>query len=241
MLRGMRTRVWVLLCLGACSPGDVLQRQASMAGSKDYSQMAIDAKRKADAKAETEEQKQKAIQEEIQKHAQAGQAHFDLGEYDAALKEWKEAYVRSNDPQYLPRIASATRKTGDCTAAKNLYIEYQTKVPAAPDKPAIDAKIKEATTCEKNLGNNFDKVRDFYQKGVTHYELSEYNDAAAAFKEAYRLSKDSTYLFNIAQAYKQAKNCSEAGKFYQRYLTATPDADNKDKVQGYIEDMKRCK
>src|SRR5262249_62403 len=87
MLRGMRTRVWVLLCLGACSPGDVLQRQASMAGSKDYSQMAIDAKRKADAKAETEEQKQKAIQEEIQKHAQAGQAHFDLGEDHAALKE----------------------------------------------------------------------------------------------------------------------------------------------------------
>jgi tetratricopeptide (TPR) repeat protein len=212
-----------------------------MAANKDYSQMAIDAKRRSDAQAAAEEQKRKAAQAEIDKHATAGQAHFDLGEYDAAAKEWKEAYVRSNDPKYMPLVAAATRKTGDCTQAKNLYQEYLAKNPTAADKPAIDGHIKEAETCEKNLGNNFDKVRDYYQKGVTHYELSEYNDAAAAFKEAYRLSKDSTYLFNIAQAYKQAKNCSEAGKFYQRYLAATPDADNKDKVNGYIDEMKRCK
>jgi tetratricopeptide (TPR) repeat protein len=212
-----------------------------MAANKDYTQMAIDAKRKSDAKAETEEQKRKAFEAEIQKHATAGQAHFDLGEYDAAAKEWKDAFVRSSDPQFMPLIAAATRKTGDCTQAKTLYQDYLVKVPGAPDRAAIDAKIKEAEVCEKNLGNNFDKVRDFYNKGVTHYELSEYNDAATSFKEAYRLSKDATYLFNIAQAYKQAKNCSEAGKFYQRYLSAVPDADNKDKVNGYIEEMKRCK
>ena len=52
-----------------------------MLANKDYSQMAIDAKRKSDAKAETEEQKRQAFEAEISKHAQAGQAHFDLGEY----------------------------------------------------------------------------------------------------------------------------------------------------------------
>ena len=117
-----------------------------MAANKDYSQMAIDAKRRSDAQAAAEEQKRKAAQAEIDKHATAGQAHFDLGEYDAAAKEWKEAYVRSNDPKYMPLVAAATRKTGDCTQAKNLYQEYLAKNPTAADKPAIDGHIKEAET-----------------------------------------------------------------------------------------------
>jgi len=229
------------LCLfSACTPQDVLNRQGSTLRNTDFVQVAVDQKKDADRKAQTEEEKRRAAQAEIDRHANAGAARMDLGEYDAALKEYKEAYVLSNDPKYLPTIALATRKTGDCTAAKNLYNEYLTKVPTAPDRAAVDAKIREAQTCEKNLGNNFDKVREYYQKGVTHYELSEYNEAALAFKEAYRLSKDPTYLYNIGRAYRQAKNCGEASKFYKTYLQAVPEAEDKEKIQGYIEDMKQC-
>jgi len=234
-----RTAAFLCLCF-ACTPQDVLSRQGSTLRNTDFVQVAVDQKKEADRKAQTEEEKRRAAQAEIDKHANAGAARMDLGEYDAAIKEYKEAYVLSNDTKFLPIVAGATRKTGDCTAAKSLYQEYLVKVPIAPDRVTIEAKVREAETCEKNLGNNFDKVREYYQKGVTHYELSEYNEAAGAFKEAYRLSKDPTYLYNIGRAYRQAKNCGEAGKFYGRYLAAVPDADDKEKIQGYIADMKTC-
>jgi tetratricopeptide (TPR) repeat protein len=231
--------LYLIACV-SCSPQDVLSRQGSTLKNTDFVQVAVDQKKESDRKAQTEEEKRRAAQDVIDKHANAGAARMDLGEYDAALKEYKDAYVLSNDPKFLPIIAGATRKTGDCSAAKSLYKEYLVKVPSSPDRVTIEAKVRETETCEKNLGNNFDKVREYYQKGVTHYELSEYNEAAGAFKEAYRLSKDPTYLFNIGQAYRQGKNCGEAGKFYSRYLSAVPDADNREKVDGYVEDMKRC-
>jgi len=71
---------------------------------------------------------------------------------------------------------------------------------------------------------------DWYKEGENQYNLGNFDKAVDAFKKGFELedseTKKAAYLFNIAQAYRQAKNCVEAQFFYKRYL-AFKDADVK--------------
>lgn len=68
----------------------------------------------------------------------------------------------------------------------------------------------------------------WYKEGETQYNLGNFDKAVDAFKKGFELetndSKKAAYLFNIAQSYRQAKNCKDAQFFYKRYL-ALKDAD----------------
>jgi tetratricopeptide (TPR) repeat protein len=229
-----------LALVASCSPQDVLARQGSSIRSTDYVQEAIEEKKKADAKRETEEQQRRAAEQTLQAHVDKGQAHMDLFEYEAANREFKEAYRISNDPAFLVKVGDAYRATGDCVEAQNLYAQYLHKKKDAADAKAVQAKIDEANACQTKAGSNLDKIRQHYKDGTTHYDLAEYDKAAAEFKEAYRLSNDPAYLFNIAQAYRMGGNCPEAGRFYERFLAVSPDAPNKEKIQLRITEMKAC-
>ncbi|MBA2543628.1 MAG: tetratricopeptide repeat protein [Deltaproteobacteria bacterium] len=71
---------------------------------------------------------------------------------------------------------------------------------------------------------------DWYKEGENQYNLGNFEKAIDAFKKGFELepseSKKAAYLFNIAQSYRQAKNCKDAQFFYKRYL-AFKDADTK--------------
>lgn len=71
---------------------------------------------------------------------------------------------------------------------------------------------------------------DWYKEGENQYNLGNFEKAIEAFKKGFELepsdSKKAAYLFNIAQSYRQAKNCIDAQFFYKRYL-AFKDADTK--------------
>src|SRR3979409_1605836 len=63
---------------------------------------------------------------------------------------------------------------------------------------------------------------DWYKEGETQYNLGNFPGAVDAFKKGFELepneSKKSAYLYNVAQAYRQAKDCTNAQFFYKRYL-----------------------
>ncbi|MDX2089728.1 MAG: tetratricopeptide repeat protein [Kofleriaceae bacterium] len=63
---------------------------------------------------------------------------------------------------------------------------------------------------------------DFYKEGETQYNLGNFLPAVEAFKKGYELepdnSKKAAYLYNVAQSYRQAKDCSQAQFFYKRYI-----------------------
>jgi tetratricopeptide (TPR) repeat protein len=228
----------LLICLAvvsasACSPEDVLSRQGSTLRSTDFVQTAIDEKRRSDAK-------QEAAQSQIDRKVQSARAHVDLFEYQAASNDWKDAYRLTSDPQYLLRVAESERAMGDCGEAQQMYQQYLEKRANAPDAPQVQARLAEAQKCQTRAGSNSDAIRRFYKSGTTHYELSEYAAAIKDFKEAYRLSEDPAYLFNIGQSYRLSRNCGEAMRFYQRYLTVAGDIPNRDKVQAKIDEMKAC-
>jgi len=92
---------------------------------------------------------------------------------------------------------------------------------------------------------------DWYREGETQYNLGNFTDAIEAFKKAFALetsdSKKSAYLYNIAQAYRYAKDCSNAQFFYKRFL-ALRDTD-KDKpldpkkraeIEARIKELEEC-
>jgi tetratricopeptide (TPR) repeat protein len=236
----MKRSMFALLALCACSPQDVLSRQGATLRSTDYVQVAVEEQKKRDAERAAQEQKAREEQENVQKHIDKAQAHMDLFEYTPALAQFKEAYRLSQDPQLLVKIAEANRLIGDCAEAGSMYKQYLDKRKDAPDAKTIQARIEEAKSCETKAGKNIGEVRRLYAQGVTHYDLAEYDKAVTAFKEAYRLSNDTTYLFNIAQTYRMARNCPEAGRYYQRVLTLEPDRSDKAKIEQKIQEMKAC-
>lgn len=224
----------------ACSPQDILNRQGQSLLSKDYVQEGIDAKKRDDAKKEAEAQAKESKEAPIKERASRAQAHMDLFEYEAALADWKEAYRLSQEPAYLMKVGDTLRLTGDCVQAQDIYAQYQSKFKDNPEARTIQAKIDEAKQCQTRAGSNLGKIRQHYKDGTTHYDLAEYDAAAKDFKEAYRLSNDPAYLFNMAQAYRMGKNCGEAARFYEKFLAIQPDAPNKDKISARIVEMKAC-
>ena len=92
---------------------------------------------------------------------------------------------------------------------------------------------------------------EWYKEGETQYNLGNFTDAIEAFKKAFALdtndSKKSPYLYNIAQSYRYAKDCSNAQFFYKRFL-ALRDSD-KDKpldpkkraeIEARIKELEDC-
>jgi len=76
--------------------------------------------------------------------------------------------------------------------------------------------------------------------GNKHFQLAEYDAAIADFKEAFRISNEPGYLYNIAQAYRLKNDCRSAATFYKNYLRAKPDAGNAAKVKERIAEMEKC-
>jgi tetratricopeptide (TPR) repeat protein len=219
--------------LAGCSPADILANQGSRLRSTDFVQAGIDEQRKRSAQEEAE-------QAPIKRLTTSAQGHWDLFEYKEAVSDWKEAYRLSNDPIYLLRVAEGQRAMGDCAEAGLMYQQYLDKRADAPDRADVKAKLDETGACQKRAGSHVTSVRQYYQSGVTHYELSEYDAAVKDFKEAYRLSNDPAYLFNIAQSYRLQRKCGDAMQFYQRYLTNVGEISNRDKVQARVDEMRAC-
>jgi tetratricopeptide (TPR) repeat protein len=70
---------------------------------------------------------------------------------------------------------------------------------------------------------------EWYKEGENQFILGAYEKAAEAFKQAFALetseSKRAAYLFNIAHAYRSAKDCTNALFFYKRFLTVQASVD----------------
>lgn len=97
--------------------------------------------------------------------------------------------------------------------------------------PAVSVNVAHAQESNK------DKALDAYEKGDRQYNLGRWTAAIALFEQAYSLDPDAAYLFNIAQAYRQADDCKQAAFFYKRYLSINTAAPNRTQVEGYIQDL----
>jgi tetratricopeptide (TPR) repeat protein len=85
-----------------------------------------------------------------------------------------------------------------------------------------------------------DPAADAYEEGRRLYDLREWDQAIAKFKEAYRLRPEPKSMFNIAQAYRLKGDCGEAIQFYRTYKRNFPAEKNIAKVDKFIEELEAC-
>lgn len=79
-----------------------------------------------------------------------------------------------------------------------------------------------------------------HRVGKQAFADGDYPAAAERFDQAYRLSGDPTYLFNLAQAKRLAGDCRAAHRSYLAFLDRMPDAPNRADVEGKIAELERC-
>lgn len=81
------------------------------------------------------------------------------------------------------------------------------------------------------------EAKTLYDKGLTHYNLGEFDLAIADFRAAYAISSAPGLLFNIAQSFRLKKDYEQASYFYATYLRLKPDAANRADVEARIAEM----
>lgn len=82
------------------------------------------------------------------------------------------------------------------------------------------------------------RAAELYDQGRKHFDLGEYKEAIASWKQAYMLSTAPLLLFNIGQAYRLSGNCAQANRFYLNYQRAEPRPTNKAELDAA---MTKCK
>jgi tetratricopeptide (TPR) repeat protein len=108
---------------------------------------------------------------------------------------------------------------------------------AQPTDPKPDPKPVEA----KPPLSKFDtsKVEAMFDRGTKHYDLGEWDAAIAAFKQAYALMPDPSFLYNLGQSFRQKGACREATAAYKSYLRNAPD-DDRGKVEQFVRELDPC-
>lgn len=78
------------------------------------------------------------------------------------------------------------------------------------------------------------KAAELYKKGMAAYALEDWDGAIAEWDRGFREEPKPEFLYNIAQAHRQAGRHEQAMRFYQRYLDLKPDAADRAEVERLI-------
>ncbi len=65
-------------------------------------------------------------------------------------------------------------------------------------------------------------AQQWHERGLAHYKAGRFEQARAAFEQAYGLSPLSTFLYDQADALEQLGRAAEAADLYERYLASGP-------------------
>jgi tetratricopeptide (TPR) repeat protein len=85
-----------------------------------------------------------------------------------------------------------------------------------------------------------DRAREHYERGLSKYNLADFDGAILEFKQSYELSKAPRLLFNLAQAYRLKKDYETALFFYNTYLRTEPSAPNREDVESKIAELRKA-
>jgi tetratricopeptide (TPR) repeat protein len=80
-------------------------------------------------------------QEEARKHYERGMSRYALGEFDAAVTEFKEAYARTEAPGLLFNLAQASRLAKQYEQALHFYRSYLRARPRAANRRDVESFI----------------------------------------------------------------------------------------------------
>jgi tetratricopeptide (TPR) repeat protein len=74
-------------------------------------------------------------------HFQAGSSHFDTGDYDSAVREFRAAYELSRRPVLLFNIYMAYERLGNLTEAVSYLERYLEEAPEVENRAALEIRL----------------------------------------------------------------------------------------------------
>jgi tetratricopeptide (TPR) repeat protein len=83
-----------------------------------------------------------------------------------------------------------------------------------------------------------EEARRAFRVAQAHYENGDFDEAAAGFEEAYRLSRRPDLLYNVYLAHRDAQRTREAADALERYLNEAPDVGAHDRLRARLERMR---
>src|SRR5215213_8006771 len=102
------------------------------------------------------------------------------------------------------------------TAAANPVLRLQGEIGNA----AVSRLLARAPAT--NAAGDITGMQKARERALAHYEAREYEQALAAFAEAYALNPVSTFLYDQADVLERLRRFDEAADMYERYLAAGP-------------------
>jgi tetratricopeptide (TPR) repeat protein len=95
---------------------------------------------------------------------------------------------------------------------------------ASPPEPAASSTPAENRAHAKRL----------FEVGQAHYDLGEYDEAIAAFREAYEISSAPALLYNIAQAHRLKSDCPRALQVYRHFVRLDPNSPHRLSAETHV-------
>jgi tetratricopeptide (TPR) repeat protein len=83
-------------------------------------------------------------------------------------------------------------------------------------------------------------AQDAFTRGQDAFNAGRFNEAVAAFSEAYEQKPFPQFLFNVAASYDKAGDKMRAIQNYQLYLSMYPDANDAVRVRTRIRNLHKA-
>ncbi len=117
----------------------------------------------------------------------------------------------------------------------------QDAVDPQPDAPAEDTVEPQQEAAAEDAVDPADaQAREVFRRGAAAFGEGRYEDALAAFEEAYRLSGRAVLHFNLALAHDRLRQDRQALEAYERYLAEVEDIPNRAEVERRVEILRRA-
>ena len=121
---------------------------------------------------------------------------------------------------------------GGLTSIERCWAQ-ESKGPESPSTP----KSKDEFHDTEEEG--FQIAQREYKLGLIDFKAKRYRDALRRFNRVYRIKPQPNLIYNMARSFEQLYEYESAAVYYQRYLTLSPESDDREQVELTIETMKR--
>jgi tetratricopeptide (TPR) repeat protein len=99
-----------------------------------------------------------------------------------------------------------------------------------------------ATTPSSSTGTGVDaEIDEHVAQGHRLYQLGRYQEAIAEYRRAYELRADSSFLFQIAESYRQLGAIEQALFYYDRFLAGAIEGPDRDAAEERVSELERLR
>jgi tetratricopeptide (TPR) repeat protein len=84
-----------------------------------------------------------------------------------------------------------------------------------------------------------EEAKSHFQRGMAHFRLDEFEEAAREFLAGYRAHPDALFLLNAGQAYRLGHRPREALEYYEKYLKYGGEVPNRAEVKQRVAELRK--